>query len=153
MTRHSSLLIAACLTTVLIAGCVSSAGTSLPTSTASATAPASPAGQKTVDVSLEGMAFVNDTVSLNVGDAILWTHRDGPLMSHAIMTDEGDPESFASHPACMPPGVPAKAVCMTGGDTYAHSFATPGSFGIHCHVHSSMHMVVTVLKPASAAAS
>lgn len=96
---------------------------------------------QTVEVAMQGNAFVDQTVNLRVGDTVRWLHKDGQVPHTA--TDDGG--AFDSNPNCNPPlSVPAAGVCMVAGDTYQHTYDKAGSFPYHCKVHSGMKGTVNV---------
>lgn len=139
------LLVASLL--ALVAGCT---GTTTTTSTTTTGMAGMDHGgghmmAKTVDVEIKGNKFVNQTVTVYVGDTVRWTHRDGNV-PHNVVADDG---SFDSHPNCaatVPVGVPVSQVCMVEGNpAYTRLFDKAGSVPYNCRVHPSMTGTVEVL--------
>ncbi len=140
------LIAAAFVAALTLAGCSgdSEESTSTTPTTTSATTSMDHTA-KTVNVAMQGNAFVNNTVALKTGDSIVWTHMDSAQTAHTVTSDTGAPESFDSSPQCQGSApVPVDPVCMVAGKTYSHAFGKEGSYGIHCKVHSTMTMTVTV---------
>lgn len=95
-------------------------------------------------VSIEGNQFVNQSVTVRVGGTVTWTHNDGAV-AHTVTSDDG---SFDSSPNCSPtvPPLPPTGDCMTQGETFAWTFAAPGTYAYHCKVHgTAMTGTVTVV--------
>ena len=86
-------------------------------------------GNANAEVGLEGVRFLPPETTVRAGDTVRWVHRDSGLFHH-VAADDG---SFDSHPTC---GRPA-GVCMRGGETYSHTFLSPGVYRYHCRLHSS----------------
>ncbi|MBA3653705.1 MAG: cupredoxin domain-containing protein [Actinobacteria bacterium] len=89
------------------------------------------------DVSIKNTSFMPATVTVNPGDKVVWTHRDGGT-PHSVTSDPESSETFDSSPTCPASG------CMTQGSVFEHTFNSVGSFSYHCRVHSSMHGTVVV---------
>ena len=129
------------LLTFVLAGCSSGedSSTSLSSTPSTSTAMMDHSA-KTIDVSLEGNAFVNSSVTIYEGDSVLWTHNDG-TSGHSVTADDG---AFDSHENCVVAVLPSP-VCMTDGQTFKHTFAEVGSFGYFCRAHPGMTGTVEVL--------
>lgn len=80
----------------------------------------------TVDVGGSDTTFRPSTVTIDVGDTVMWINRGG---GHNVVADDG---SFNSGPA-------------TAGWTFSHTFATAGTFNYHCQPHQFLGMVGTVI--------
>lgn len=95
-------------------------------------------------VVIQGNQFVNDTVTVQVGGSVTWTHNDGSTM-HTVTADDG---SFDSSPNCSPTvdPLPPTGDCMQQGDTFTVTFSAPGTFTYHCKVHPSMTGTVQVVE-------
>jgi plastocyanin len=79
------------------------------------------AGSGKRSVSIEQRQFAPRELTVNVGDEVTWTNRDGEQV-HSVTADDG---SFDSNPACStanPKG------CMSDHDTFKHTFGTEGRF-------------------------
>ncbi len=112
---------------LLLAGCSTSrpaAGTPAPTVSMSETAPQAPVGGKQVNI--DGFAFVPLTLTVKAGTTVTWTNRDEE--PHTVAASDG---SFRS------PG-------MGTGATFAHTFASAGTFDYVCSIHPMMHGTVVV---------
>lgn len=95
------------------------------------------------DVVIQGNAFVNSTVTVRAGGTVTWTHNDGTTQ-HTVTADDG---SFDSSPNCAPTvgPLPPTGDCLTQGETFSTTFATPGTYTYHCKVHSGMTGTVEVV--------
>ncbi|HUR62157.1 MAG TPA: plastocyanin/azurin family copper-binding protein [Candidatus Thermoplasmatota archaeon] len=124
---------------LLLAGCAgsgtkdgtapdaTSSGTGAPTTTAP-----SHMAAKTVDVKMQGNRFVNETVTIYVGDSIRWTNLDS--VGHSVKTDSG-PASIDNKPNCVSGILPAP-VCMGSGETLVWKSASAGTIAYHCPAHA-----------------
>jgi plastocyanin len=112
---------------LLLAGCSQPrpvATTPAPTTAVSTTAPAVPV--RGDQVSIDGFAFAPVTLTVPVGTTVTWTNRDEE--PHTVAASDG---SFHS------PG-------MGTGATFAHTFATVGTFDYVCSIHPMMRGTVVV---------
>lgn len=91
---------------------------------ASSAAPAAPVA--TDQVAIQGFAFGPGTVTVKPGTTVTWTQQDED--QHTVTADDA---SFASSP-------------LMTGQTYTHTFTTPGVYHYHCAIHPFMHGTVTV---------
>jgi plastocyanin len=92
-----------------------------------ALSPAARGATVNVDVGGSSLSFRPGTVTINVGDTVVWTNRGG---AHNVVADDG---SFSSGSA-------------DGGDwAFSHTFTTPGTFDYHCEPHQFLGMVGTVV--------
>jgi LPXTG-motif cell wall-anchored protein len=95
-----------------------------------------PAFAATSNVSIGDNFYSPETVTIQVGDAVAWTHNG--QAPHSVTASNG---SFDSSPGC-PGDINA---CMQNGDAYSHTFNSAGSFGYYCKVHGqSMSGTVVV---------
>jgi plastocyanin len=94
--------------------------------------PAAFAATKTVE--LRGRAFDDKVVSIKVGDAVGWIHRDGNRDHSVTASAESRAQgvSFDSHPNCRS-GLFRQ--CMGNGDTFRFVFDTRGTFTYFCKIH------------------
>jgi plastocyanin len=74
-----------------------------------------------------GPAFSPANVTIVNGQSVCW-HNTGTL-EHSVTSN--DNTSF-------------NAASLTGGQTFVHVFALPGSFPYHCRFHAGMTGVITV---------
>jgi plastocyanin len=88
-------------------------------------------------VSISNLAYSPGSVVVHPGDTVTWTNKD--QIAHSVTADDG---SFdAAGPLCGPS---ITLNCLQPGQSYSHPFASSGTFGYHCRVHSSMHGTVVV---------
>ncbi len=73
------------------------------------------------NVSIQNHQFDPRELTVNVGDEVTWTHRDGEQV-HSVTADDG---SFDSNPLCSA-GNPKE--CMSDHDTFKHTFGAEGRF-------------------------
>src|SRR5438105_6701002 len=78
------------------------------------------ANAATANVDIQNFAFNPPTVTINVGDSVIWTQRD--TTQHTVTSDTGD---FGSGLLAL-------------SKTYTNKFNTAGSFDYHCTPHSFM---------------
>ncbi len=71
-------------------------------------------------VSIAGIAFNPQTITVTAGTTITWTNNDG--VSHTVTSDTSLFDSGTISP----------------GGTYSHTFATTGTFAYHCKFHPGM---------------
>ncbi|MEU8551252.1 cupredoxin domain-containing protein [Streptomyces roseoverticillatus] len=95
------------------------------------TGPAAPAagpGRTTTEttVVIEGFEFVPASVTIHAGDSVRWVNKDND--EHTSTSDEPGWDS-----GIIPPG-----------STFTQVFGTPGTFGYHCDLHSSLTGKVVV---------
>jgi plastocyanin len=79
-------------------------------------------------VSIHDMKFDPATVTIAVGDTVVWTNNSG--MFHTVVPDN---HSF-----------PSSGNIGRNGGTYSHTFTTAGSIPYHCEIHAFMKGTVTV---------
>jgi len=72
-------------------------------------------------VSIQHHQFDPRELSVNVGDEVTWTHRDGEQV-HSVTADDG---SFDSNPDCSAGNPKA---CMSDHDTFKHTFGAEGRY-------------------------
>jgi plastocyanin len=119
--RHSRLPLIALIALVsilVLAGCAATPSSS--TTPSGGTGPASSA----VSVSLQNTAFNPSDITVAVGGTVTFTNNDS--VAHIIAGDGWTSPSLAA------------------GATFSHTFASAGSFPIHCTIHPSMTANVTV---------
>jgi plastocyanin len=79
------------------------------------------------EVSMEGIKFAPESVSVSVGDAVTWVNND--TVGHDVTGDD-----FKS----------GDAGAMQNGDTFVQTFDKAGTFNYVCTVHPGMEGSVTV---------
>lgn len=78
-------------------------------------------------VTIQNFSFAPATLTVKVGDTVVWTQEDS--VSHTVTSDTG---SELSSPL------------LTKGKTFAHTFTKRGTFSYHCTPHPSMKANVIV---------
>jgi len=84
-----------------------------------------------VNVSIEGFAFVPDSIAVNLGDTLRWTNKDG---STHTSTSTGGINTWNSGN-------------LGQNKTYQKVFTTAGLSSYHCNIHSGMLGQVLVVDP------
>jgi plastocyanin len=79
-------------------------------------------------VSIQNFAFSPATVTVKVGTTITWTNRDQD--AHTVTATK---RSFHS-------------ATLNTGDTFRHTFTTPGTYQYLCTIHPFMTATVVVTK-------
>lgn len=79
------------------------------------------------DVTIQGFAFDPKSVTVPVRATVIWTNKDSS--AHTIVSDSGNEISSDS---------------ISNGETYAHTFNTPGTYNYHCGIHPSMKGTIIV---------
>lgn len=78
-------------------------------------------------VSIQGSSYSPSSLTIAVGDTVLWTNRDG--VNHTVTSNTG---------------TELDSPMLSNGETYQHIFNTNGTFGYHCTVHPGMTGTVSV---------
>ena len=78
------------------------------------------------DVCLQGYVYVPDELTVAVGDRVTWTSISN--VTHNVAADD---HSFESD-------------LMNYGDSFAHTFLTPGIYAYHCDLHRLQLGTITV---------
>ena len=81
------------------------------------------AAQQSSGVDIRDNEFVDAEIVVTAGDTVAWSQSGSN--PHSVTADDG---SFDSHPDCLPN-------CMGQGDTFSHTFETPGEYRYHCKIH------------------
>jgi plastocyanin len=101
-----------------------------------------PAWAATSDVSVANFQFSPSRVDIQPGDTVTWRFA-GPDTDHSVTSDPGQAESFDSDPGNSSP-------LHRLGDTFSHTFTTPGTYTYFCKVHPFMTGRVVVRAPGTA---
>ena len=80
----------------------------------------------TVDVSIQGFAFIPQDLTVTHGTTVRWTNLDGA--PHTSTSDDGIWDSGT----------------LSTGQTYTFTFGPSGTYPYHCEIHPSMTATVTV---------
>jgi plastocyanin len=94
------------------------------------------------DVTIKNFAFMPSSITIGQGDTVNWTWA-GPDTNHSVTAKAGQADSFDSDPGKTP-----SSLDHPPGDTFSHTFNTPGTFNYMCKVHSFMSGKVIVNGPA-----
>jgi amicyanin len=78
-------------------------------------------------VEIKNFAFDPAQITIKAGEQVTWTNGDA--MGHDIVSDSG--EAF-------------KSEILATGQSFSHTFSTPGTYQYHCGVHPSMNGKVIV---------
>jgi len=101
---------------ILVSGCVQQGQNNPP-----------PSGNEPNAVIIKDFAFSPSTLTVNAGATVTWTNQDSA--AHKVTSDSGTELDSAS---------------FSQGQTYSHTFSTPGTFEYHCGIHTSMKGKVVV---------
>lgn len=113
---QKGIFVALVLLVVVFSGCVGYG------STGSTQSPAAPNS-----VNIQDFAFAPSTMTVKVGTAVTWVNLDSA--PHTVVSDSGSEISSGT---------------LSKGQTYSHTFNTPGTYAYHCGVHTSMKGTVVV---------
>ena len=81
-------------------------------------------------VRLEDFAFAPANIVVDAGTTVTWTNDDS--VPHTVTSDDGDE---------------LDSELLNPGDTFSHTFDTPGAYAYHCTPHPNMLGLVTVRAP------
>ena len=93
------------------------------------------------EVSISNFSFMPASITIGQGDTVKWTWA-GPDTNHSVTSKSGQADSFDSDPGKTP-----SSLDHPPGDTFSHTFNTPGTFSYICKVHSFMTGKVVVNGP------
>ncbi|MGH2725601.1 MAG: cupredoxin domain-containing protein [Actinomycetota bacterium] len=94
-----------------------------------------PASATTKTVTIPARRFDPEKVTIFVGDTVRWVNTDDRKHSvTATSSAIAKGENFDSNPNCSSFILSS---CLTGGDTYSHTFTHSGVFTYYCRVHGS----------------
>lgn len=80
--------------------------------------------EATVSVVISEFEFIPDELTINAGENVTWKHDD--KVTHTIIF-----QGFESGN-------------MKRGDTFTHTFDSPGTYEYYCSIHPAMRGVITV---------
>jgi len=78
------------------------------------------------NVDITGFAFSPETLTISVGDTVIWTNKDST--THTATADGGEFDSGN----------------LGNGDTFSYTFTTAGTFTYYCKIHTSMTATIIV---------
>jgi plastocyanin len=78
------------------------------------------------NVDITGFAFSPETLTISVGDTVIWTNKDST--THTATADGGEFDSGN----------------LGNGDTFSYTFTTAGTFTYDCKIHTSMTATIIV---------
>jgi len=90
-------------------------------------APGADAPVATNTVAIQNFAFAPGTVTVKAGTTVTWTNQDQE--PHTVTSVSGDE---------------LKSPALNAGETFKHTFATPGHFDYLCTIHPFMTATVVV---------
>ena len=137
------MLLALLLASLAVAGCSSPSSSTSSSSTDTSGSMAGMHMAKTWEVALQGNKFVNDTLTIHVGDTVKWTNKDS--VGHSVTSRTGQTESFDSNPQCQVALEPSP-ICMPNGGSFSYTFKKAGTTEYYCRAHSMMTAKVVVLE-------
>lgn len=79
-------------------------------------------------VAMSGSRYVPRDVVVSVGETVVWTNQDAA--GHSVTADDA---SFDSNPTCGTLG----GSCMGRGESFSHTFSSPGTVSYHCRAHGA----------------
>ncbi len=86
-----------------------------------------PTEQPTTNIDISNFDYSIPNLVINAGDTVTWTNLDS--VDHTITSDSGNELDSA---------------IIAAGQTYTHTFLTPGTYTYHCSIHPEMTGTVTV---------
>lgn len=95
----------------------------------------------TVEVMMMGTQFLNQSITIYMGDTVRWVHHDG-MTPHNV---ESQDPAFDSNPNCRATGVPLSQVCMVEGSTFERTFTEAQTVEYRCEIHAGMTGTLKVL--------
>ena len=84
----------------------------------------------TIEISIDNMAFSQETITIKKGDTIVWTQNDAT--PHTVTVTQGPaPDKFDSN-------------ILRQGQTFSHTFNIPGTYYYKCSLHPIMRGKIVV---------
>ncbi len=107
-----------------------------------ASAPRDPKPAAVVRMADDKLEFIPATVSIKAGQIVQWING-----SHEVHNVTFNPSSATnSADVTLPKGVqPFESATLNPGQTYSHTFTTPGTYRYVCTFHEPQHMVGEVM--------
>ncbi len=121
ITVTLSVLVAACGN----GGSSDTTATTAPSSGSSTTTPANSGGSE-VEVIMTNRSYDPETVTIKVGDTVMWVNEDAP--QHDVVADNGE----------------FKSDLFDKGQTFSFTFTQAGTYPYHCSIHPGMTGTVIV---------
>ncbi|MBI5798168.1 cupredoxin family copper-binding protein [Candidatus Woesearchaeota archaeon] len=81
----------------------------------------------TIKINIQNFAFSPAEITIKAGDTIDWENKDSA--PHTVTSDTGSELSSQT---------------LKNGDTFSHTFTSPGVYDYHCTIHPSMTAKVIV---------
>ena len=97
-------------------------------------------GFEPVLVDGDSFAFEPASVTIGVGDSLVWTWDGNLFNNHSVTADPGQAEQFDSDPGRLPTNN-----THPRGSSFSHVFAHKGTFTYYCKVHPTMRGSVDVI--------
>ena len=93
---------------------------------------------QTYNAVMQNIAFSPSSITIRQGDSVTWTNKDN--VQHTVISDSGSELSSG---------------IIQPGQTYSHTFNTPGTYTYHCNIHPMMTgtIIVTVSSLTSTSSS
>ncbi len=82
---------------------------------------------KTYEVLIKGYEFSPETLTVSVGDTVIWTNKDNSR--HTVTSDSGSEIQSGS---------------LSKEGVYSHAFTKAGNYDYHCGLHSGMKGKIVV---------
>jgi len=79
------------------------------------------------EVTIQNFAYAPPSLTIPVGTTVIWTNFDSA--PHTVTSESGDE---------------LDSPVLSTGETFSHTFTTPGVFPYYCTIHPSMRASVTV---------
>jgi len=80
----------------------------------------------TQQVSIQNLQYNPPSITVNVGDTVVWTNNESSNTTHSVTGD------------------PLNSPDLNPGNQYSFTFTSPGTFSYHCRFHPDMQGQVTV---------
>ena len=101
-----------------------------------------PQNPQSKEVLIKGFAFSPSTINIKVRDSITWTNQDSA--SHTVTSDSGSELSASGLELKSDSGSELNSELLSQGESYSHTFNTPGTYSYHCTPHPGMKAKVIV---------
>jgi plastocyanin len=133
------------VTLLFLAACASSPATSSPTAAPGGATPSGSgggAGPQTATVNMtDAFQFVPPSTTIKSGGTVTWMNTGS--QPHTITDDPSKAINAAD--SALPSGAQAwDSGFINGGQSYSHTFTTPGQYTYFCTPHESLGMVARI---------